>query len=185
MDMGWEATAVSEQPVGGAEGVEEVDEDGRVVRVVTRAEMRAGNLRHRSVGIVVRHPVDESILVHRRAGWKDVWPGRWDICFGGVCGVGETDVDSARRELAEEAGVAVEAAALRHLGRGSYEDGDVRAIATVFEVRSPGPFTFADGEVEEVRWLPIADLEAFLATHPHCPDSAALVRSIDPWGNER
>ncbi|HET6663642.1 MAG TPA: NUDIX domain-containing protein [Acidimicrobiales bacterium] len=165
--------------------VEEVDDGGRAVRVVTRAEMRAGNLRHRSVGIVVRHPVDPTILVHRRAGWKDVWPGRWDICFGGVCGVGEPEVESARRELAEEAGVEVDAGDLQPLGSGSYEDDDVRAFATVFEVRSEGPFTFADGEVEEVRWLPIADLEAFLATHPHCPDSAALVRSIRPWGNER
>jgi 8-oxo-dGTP pyrophosphatase MutT (NUDIX family) len=182
MDMGWEATAVPGEPV---EEVEEVDEAGRVVGVVTRAEMRAGNLRHRSVGIVVRHPQDASILVHRRAGWKDVWPGRWDICFGGVCGVGEPEIESARRELAEEAGLRVEAGALRPLGGGAYEDEDVRAFATVFEVRHAGPFTFADGEVEEVRWLPIAELETFLATHPHCPDSAALVRSIRPWGNER
>lgn len=174
-----------DEPVEEVERVEEVDGAGRVVRVVTRAEMRAGNLRHRSVGIIVRHPDDPAILVHRRAGWKDVWPGRWDICFGGVCGVGEPDLDSARRELAEEAGVAVDAGALRHLGSGSYEDADVRAFATVYEVRAAGPFTFADGEVEEARWLPIAELEAFLATHPHCPDSAALVRSIRPWGNER
>jgi len=29
------------------------------------------------------------LLVHRRADWKDVWPGRWDVCFGGVAGAGE------------------------------------------------------------------------------------------------
>jgi 8-oxo-dGTP pyrophosphatase MutT (NUDIX family) len=167
------------------EAVEVVDEHGRVVRVATRAEMRAGNLRHRSVGVVVRHPDEPSILAHRRAAWKDVWPGRWDVCFGGVCGVGEPNVEAAVRELAEEAGTTVAPSALRELGRGSYEDDDVRAVATVYEVDHGGPFTFPDGEVEEVRWVPIGDLDAFLADHPHCPDSAALLRTIDPWAPGR
>ena len=163
------------------EAVEVVDEHGRVERVVARSEMRAGNLRHRSVGAVVRHPDERSVLAHRRAAWKDVWPGRWDVCFGGVCGVGEPELDAAVRELAEEAGIAVAPADLEELGRGSYEDGDVRAVATVYEVRHAGPFTFPDGEVEEVRWVPIDELDDFLASHPHCPDSAALLRTIDPW----
>jgi isopentenyldiphosphate isomerase len=182
MDMGGKLLGVADEPV---EVVEVVDEHGAVQRVVTRAEMRAANLRHRSVGVVVRHPVERAILAHRRADWKDVWPGRWDICFGGVCAVGEADADSAMRELAEEAGVEADAADLRELGRGAYEDDDVRAVATVYEVRHGGPFSFPDGEVEEVRWVPLAELESFLAEHLHCPDSAALVRSIRPWANER
>jgi hypothetical protein len=97
------------------EPVEVVDEHGRVERVVTRAQMRAGNLRHGSVS--------------------------------------------------------------------AYEDDDVRAVATVYEVRHAGPFTFPDGEVDEVRWVPLAGLAAFLDEHPHCPDSAALLRRLGPWGN--
>ena len=62
--------------------------DGAVVRLATRAEMRAGNLRHRSVAVVVVTSAGE-VVAHRRADWKDVWPGRWDVCFGGVVGVGE------------------------------------------------------------------------------------------------
>lgn len=155
--------------------VEEVDADGRVLRVVTRAEMRAGNLRHRSVGVVVRRPGDRAVLAHRRASWKDVWPGRWDVAFGGVCGVGEPALAAAARELAEEAGVVVaEPSRLRPLGAGTYEDDDVAATAVIYEVEDAGPFTFADGEVEEVRWVPYPELAAFLAAHPHCPDSAAV-----------
>ena len=91
--------------------VEVVDERGVVVRLATRAEMRAGNLRHRSVAVVVVTGAGE-VVAHRRADWKDVWPGRWDVCFGGVVGVGEGWRDAARRELAEEAGVEVPDAAL-------------------------------------------------------------------------
>ena len=154
-----------------------------MLRVVSRAEMRAGNLRHRSVGVAVRRGTDGAVLAHRRAGWKDVWPGRWDIAFGGVCGVGEDEVTAARRELAEEVGIDVEPADLRRLGQGSYEDGDVAAIATVFEVHHDGPFAFRDGEVEAVEWVPLDALGTWLAAHPHCPDSVALVRSINPWRN--
>src|SRR5918994_3168068 len=116
MDMGWEATGVSDEPV------EVVGEDGAVVGIVRRAEMRARNLRHRSVGVVVRRRGDGAVLAHRRAAWKDVWPGRWDIAFGGVCAVGEAAVATAVRELAEEAGIDVDPRALRLLGAGTYED---------------------------------------------------------------
>lgn len=169
--------------MSGIELVEVLDETGAVVDVVTRADMRARNLRHRSVGIVVRRPADGALLAHRRADWKDVWPGRWDIAFGGVCAVGEADVDTAVRELAEEVGIDVDAGALRELGRGTYEDDDVAALATIFEVDHDGPFAFADGEVEETEWVPMVDLARWMAEHPHCPDSAELVRTIRPWGD--
>lgn len=156
------------------EPVEVVDEAGAVVRVVTRAEMRSRNLRHRSVGVVVRRIGDGAVLAHRRAGWKDVWPGRWDIAFGGVCAVGEDPATAAVRELAEEAGIDVVRGELRQLGSGTYEDDDVSAVVAMFEVDHDGPFACPDGEVEEVAWIPYADLARFLAERPHCPDSAAV-----------
>ena len=78
--------------------VEVVDEHGHVERLVTRAEMRAGNLRHRSVAVVVVTTGGE-LVAHRRADWKDVWPGRGDVCFGGVTAVGEGWRTAASREL--------------------------------------------------------------------------------------
>jgi len=96
------------------EPVEELDALGKPLRVVTRAEMRAGNLRHRAVYVLVLDRAGR-LLAHRRADWKDVWPGRWDVAFGGVAGVGEAPLETARRELAEEAGVA---APLERLGEG-------------------------------------------------------------------
>ncbi len=158
----------------GDELVEIIDEGGRVERLVPRSDMRAGNLRHRSVAVVVVTG-SGALVAHRRAGWKDVWPGRWDVCFGGVVGVGESWEAAAVRELAEEAGVVVEPAALRPLGDGSYADGDVSAVARLFAVTHDGPFTPADGEVAELVLVPRAELEAWLAGRPLCPDSAALV----------
>ena len=108
--------------------LEEIDEHGRVVRVVTRAEMRTGNLRHRNVAVVVRR-TNGAIVVHQRADWKDVHPSLWDIVFGGVPGVGETDHEAAVRELAEEAGLEVLPDDLADLGTGISDDEYTRSSA--------------------------------------------------------
>jgi isopentenyldiphosphate isomerase len=155
----------------GDELVEEVDGEGAVLRVVTRAEMRAGRLRHRCVFIAVR-ATDGRLLVHRRSDAKDVWPGYWDIAAGGVAGVGEEATEAARRELAEELGVAAE---LTHLGTGRYDDADVHLVGDVFEARHDGPFHFADGEVSEARFVTPSELDELLAQQRVCPDSVALV----------
>ena len=114
-------------------------------------------------------------MAHRRADWKDVWPGRWDVCFGGVAGVGEGWRAAARRELAEEAGVEVDEAALREIGRGSFADDDVAAHARAYVVTHDGPFRPADGEVAELVLVPLAGFDPWLAGRPLCADTEALV----------
>jgi 8-oxo-dGTP pyrophosphatase MutT (NUDIX family) len=160
--------------VGDDELVEVVDAVGRVERVVRRAAMRADRLRHRCVYVVVRRPEDGAVLAHQRAAWKDVWPSRWDLAFGGVCGVGEVWVDAAVREVAEEAGIEVDPAALEPVGGGAYEDEDVAVVGKAFVVRHGGPFTFADGEVQALEWVAAADLDRWLARRDTCPDTLAL-----------
>ena len=85
--------------------VDLVDADDLVVEVVTRAEARARGAaaRHRACYVAVLTS-DGDLVVHRRADWKDVYPGYWDVCFGGVLGAGEAWDDAAHRELLEEAG---------------------------------------------------------------------------------
>lgn len=151
--------------------VDVVDADDRVVGTATRAQMRAEGLRHRAVYVVVRTS-DDQVVVHRRADWKDVYPGAWDLCFGGVLDAGEDWDDAAARELAEEAGIVAE---LRRLGGGAYEDATTALNGRVYECTHDGPYPCPDGEVVEVHTVPRADLEAFIAERPHCPDSVQLV----------
>lgn len=149
-----------------------VDESGTVVEVVTRARMRAEHLRHRAVFVLVESR-DGRVLVHRRSEDKDVWPGWWDLAVGGVVAVGEPWLDAARREVAEEVGLRGVEPEL--LTAGGYEDDVVRLVARVYRVVHDGPFTFADGEVVEARFVARAELDELLATRPFLPDSLALV----------
>ncbi len=159
------------------EMVEEVDMLGNVLRLVTRRQMRAERLGHRSVFIAV---VSESgdLLVHRRAETKDLWPGWWDVAVGGVIAPGETDDVAAHRELAEELGV--EGVQLEKLGTGAYEDSAVRLVATIYLCRSDGPFSFADAEITEAHWVSPVELPEWLRAQPFLPDSVALVLPLIP-----
>ena len=156
----------------GEELVDVVDADDRVVGTVTRAEMRAQRLRHRCTFVVVRSTAGE-VLVHRRSELKDLWPGHWDLCAGGVVAAGEDWEPAARRELAEELGVV--GAELEPLGAGSYEDVHVAEVARVWTTVHDGPFTFTDDEVVEARFVTLDGLAALLAAQPFVPDSRAIV----------
>jgi 8-oxo-dGTP pyrophosphatase MutT (NUDIX family) len=141
--------------------------------VVTRAEARARGAaaRHRACYVAVLTSADE-LVVHRRADWKDVYPGYWDVCFGGVLGAGEAWDAAARRELLEEAGIEAD---LELLGRASWEADDARLNGQVYLARSDGPFPCPDGEVVEVATVPRRALAEWLRTHDVCPDSVDLV----------
>jgi 8-oxo-dGTP pyrophosphatase MutT (NUDIX family) len=149
--------------------VEEVALDGTVLRVVTRAEMRAQRLRHRCVYLLVVH--EGRLLVHQRAPDKDVWPGRWDVAAGGVVTAGEAWDHAARRELAEELGIEAEVV---ELGEAAWEDDTVAVLGRVYVVEHPGPFHFDDGEVVAARFVDADALDELLAGGATCPDSVAV-----------
>jgi 8-oxo-dGTP pyrophosphatase MutT (NUDIX family) len=153
--------------------VDLVDDADRVVEVVTRAEARARGAaaRHRACYVAVLTSSEE-LVVHRRADWKDVYPGYWDVCFGGVLGAGEGWEEAAHRELREEAGID---GPLELLGVVSWEAPDARLNGRVYLARSDGPFTCPDGEVVEVAMVALPALDGWVRAHDVCPDSVDLV----------
>lgn len=153
--------------------VEIVDEAGVVERVVTRREMRAGRLRHRSVFVAV---LDEGnrLLIHRRSPHKDVWPGWCDVAVGGVVALGEDFESAARREVFEEIGLVDVGLEILDGGRlQTYDDDQVSVVGRCFLVHSSGPFRFHDGEVVEAWWSTRREFET--SSERFLPDSVALL----------
>lgn len=162
---------IEKQTQAAAQLVEHIDEHGAVIEVVTRSEMRDRSLRHRSVYIAVLDHADR-LLVHKRADWKDVFPGAWDLAFGGVCDVGESWHASAERELMEEAGVTGD---LVDHGPVRFEAPGVALLGQLYSCRHEGPFAFNDGEVTDSQWVPLADLAAFVEGTVVPDDSAVII----------
>lgn len=152
--------------------VEWVDRHDRVIAVVTRRRVRAENLRHRSVAIAVLDSAGR-LVVHRRSDTKDLAPGWWDICAGGVIGVGESAHDAAVRELAEELGI--EDAALEPLGTEHYDGSMSREICHVFLTFHDGPYRFVDGEITEVRRVGPGELIELASVERFAPGSIEIV----------
>ena len=153
-----------------------VDESGREVDAVPRSVMRRDNLLHRATGVVVRDSTGR-IYVHRRTATKDVYPGMYDCCAGGVVAAGEDVEEAARRELAEELGV--EGVELRPLFVATYADEHTRYLAHVYEARWDGPIHWQEDEVEWGQWMTPAQLRELLADpeRPFVPDSGTLLSS--------
>ena len=111
------------------------------------------SLIHRTAHVVVIHPETGFVLLQKRAATKDIQPGKWDTAVGGHLALGETFEEGAKRELAEELGVA-DAPTLKILFdskiRNEIESEDTR----VFALYRASGFRFQKSEIDEIRFWP-------------------------------
>lgn len=153
--------------------VDVVDAEDRVVGQATRREVRAHQLRHRSVYILLFNS-DGQLFVHQRTLTKDIYPGYYDIAFGGVVGAGE-DVDgAARRELKEEAGVTN--VRLRRVLGFQFDDDSNHVNGMVYSATYDGPLELQASEIAGGQWMDLADVVELSQRQPICPDGIEALR---------
>ncbi|MEL7976427.1 NUDIX domain-containing protein [Isoptericola sp. F-RaC21] len=146
------------------------DEAGRPCGTAPRSRVRAENLRHAATAVVVRNRAGD-VYVHRRTETKDLYPGRYDFCAGGVLRAGEEPLESAGRELAEELGVT--GVELVPLGAVDYADDRTRMREFLYECTYDGPVTWQPEEVAWGAWVAPARFLRMLDELPFMPDSVA------------
>ncbi|WP_402468530.1 NUDIX hydrolase [Isoptericola aurantiacus] len=156
----------------GDEPVALYDAAGRPSGAAPRRRVRSENLRHAATAVVVRNSAGD-VYVHRRTTTKDVYPGRYDFCAGGVLRPGESPQDGAAREAAEELGV--EAVPLEPLGWADYADASTRYRAFLFTCTYDGAVTWQPEEVSWGAWVTPRRLAAMLDEVEFVPDSTALL----------
>lgn len=140
--------------------------------------MRARGLWHAATSVLVRSGDGERVYVHLRSADKDVNPSMHDCWAGGVVDAGESPAECARRELAEELGIAE--VALRSLFTFRFEQPPVRYHGFAYEVRWDGAISHQLEEVVAGWWLSLTELRAKLAdpSWPFVPDGRV---AIEEW----
>lgn len=82
-----------------------IDEDGRVLKAITRRQAHDGSrLLHPVVHLHVLNSHGE-LYLQQRPHWKDIQPDKWDTAVGGHVDYGETIAEALRREVREEIGI--------------------------------------------------------------------------------
>jgi len=151
--------------------VDVVDLEDRVIGVVPRSAVRAGNLIHRAAYVLVRNSRGE-LYVHRRTETKDVDPGLYDMFAAGVCTSGETYDQTAVRELGEELGI--EGVAPRFLFKHLYRGPNSRLWGAVYDVLWDGPVRHQESEVAWGTFVPLEELLRMVEEREFCPDSREI-----------
>jgi isopentenyldiphosphate isomerase len=152
------------------EPIDLLDENGLVVGVVKRGEMRRRRLPHRCVYLLVFNSQGD-LLIHQRTASKDVFPSHWDVTFGGVVATGESFDAAAQREGREELGIEVNPIGLFPI---RYSDESTNVFAMVYRARSDGPFHFQVEEVVRGEFVTLSKLEERIARDRFCPDGLAV-----------
>jgi isopentenyl-diphosphate Delta-isomerase len=130
-----------------------IDAEGRQIGSARRSVCHADpSLIHPSVHVVV--VTGSGCLWQLRGYGKDSAPGHWDHACSGHVGVGEDPRGAAVRELAEEIGVTVPAAALGEVASVLCELGNETELTTIFRLEHEGPFTVRLPEVAGLAVLP-------------------------------
>jgi isopentenyldiphosphate isomerase len=142
--------------------LEIVDADGRPLGTALRSVAhRDPSLIHRVVHVLVREPGGE-ILLQRRSLGKRTAPGKWDMSVGGHAAPGESDLEAARRETAEELGL--EGVDLAPLYTWTWQAPNETERVATFALTHAGPFPFCPTEIDEVRFWSVAEIEAAIGS---------------------
>lgn len=160
-----------------------VDKDNQAIGSCTRKEMREKTLTHRATFVFVVNP-EGKLYVQKRTTTKDVFPGFYDVCTGGVVAANDPSIlDSARRELQEEIGINPENIefCFYHL----YQDAGTSIWCACF-------LTYWEGELilqpEEVQWIELMSIDEIFTrsqTENFCPDALVLLRMLVDQGRLR
>jgi len=141
-----------------------VDENDQVTGQLSRAEVHARKLFHRAVHVFVFNKRGD-LLLQQRSLFKDVHPGVWGSSVSGHVDAGETYEAAVMRELDEEMGIEPETPP-EEIARIAPCEGTGWEHVRLYQVRHHGSVRYPAAEVSAVVWLPLDEVEAWLAARP-------------------
>jgi isopentenyldiphosphate isomerase len=136
-----------------------VDDDDNVVGEATWDELREKKLTHRTSNVFVFNSKGE-LYVHKRAAGLSLYPGMYDVKFGGITRAGESYDDCAKRELEEESGIKdVEIEFLFPL---KFRQGMNNCNRKVYKTVYDGEFVLQEEEVENGEFMTVDEAKKMM-----------------------
>ncbi len=143
-----------------------MDEQGNVVRTVTREEAERDNHITPNAIIFIFTPKGE-VWAQKRAKTKKHFPGMWDISACGGIVHSEKPEESAQREMAEEMGFTCDLHFVEaFLNEFPGEDGSLRRRLSHLFVGMSDKIPQVNEEVEEFMAVPVDELVQKIQAHP-------------------
>ena len=163
-----------EKPI---EYLTEYDGDNRLTgRIVSRDDAHSEGLWHRTVHIYVVRKTEQGteLLVHMRSKNKKQYAGRFDPVIGGHVKAGESEVQTALSELAEEIGITPDPVRMEYKGFAKKDDPvnapndrEFNMVYTyVLSAEEYGRIQVDSEEVESVEWMNVEDVRLKIQEHP-------------------
>lgn len=142
-----------------------VDADDRVVGQATRSEVHARHLLHRAVHILWLRG-DGLLCLQRRSYAKDSCPGLLSTSCAGHLDAGEAYATAARRELAEELGIAARPDELAEVDACPAHPELGHEFVRVYLFRGDRVARIAPAEVDALLWRTPAEVDAWVRRDP-------------------
>ncbi len=121
---------------------------------------------HRSVHIWIINNKNE-ILLQRRSPNKKNHPDKWDISSAGHVRTGESLIEGAKREAYEELGIDIDENKLEFIGINKSDKPHNKEFQYIYLYRTnkvESDYTFNDGEVSYVKYIPYVEFEKMVKT---------------------
>lgn len=142
-----------------------VNQNDEVIGQKTRAEVHAQGLKHRAVHVFVFHKKGD-LLMQQRSMFKDIHPGIWGSSVSGHLDAGEDYLSAAIRELEEEMGIQTTPDKLEEIGRIEACEQTGQEHIRIYRTTYQGNLRYPAAEVQAATWLPLAELQAWIAASP-------------------
>lgn len=149
------------------------DDDDNVLGKATYDERKAKSLTSRAANVLVFNSKGE-LFMHKRSLSLDLYPGMWDVKFGGFVRYGESYEAAALRELNEEA--AITGAALIEVFRMKSRRPENRTNRKVFKCTYNGKITLDPAEVAEGKFVTVKEAERMMKKGKLSPSAQDIFR---------
>ncbi len=147
---------------GPKEVLEVLDDQGKVIALLSRQEIHEQGLRHRAVHVFI-FDREGRLYLQKRAAHKDEHPGLWDSSAAGHAKPGEPSSVAARRELQEELGLLCNLLQVATVEASEITGWEFVVLYAGVVGREPRP---NPAEIEKGRFFAPHEIERELAAHP-------------------